>query len=237
MDYEAMVKIAYEEITGIDKEAADELEHEDISRLRVEPNTKNYQIGNTTYDADENGRLTERKRPVKSQNVSVKKAYEEIMGFDKEAAGYAEGVATLGQKIDDAGKQRVLSNIADSKAARQSHTYANPKNVFDRAAGGINKATDSIGNAVGGKFGEKLVNFKPTGKQVAIGGGIAAGTLAAGLAAKKLHDKRKEKAEKAAAYYDEAQLAKEAAEADYAEACAYEEAALSILEELGYFED
>ena len=39
---------------------------------------------------------------------------------------------------------------------------------------------------------------------------------------------------RAVAYYDEAQLAKDAAEADYAEACAYEEAALSILEKLGH---
>ena len=43
-------------------------------------------------------------------------------------------------------------------------------------------------------------------------------------------------AEKAAAYYDEAQYAKEAAEADYAEACAYEDAALQILNELGYLD-
>lgn len=43
-------------------------------------------------------------------------------------------------------------------------------------------------------------------------------------------------AEKAAAYYDEAQYAKEAAEADYAEACAYEDAALQILDELGYLD-
>lgn len=43
-------------------------------------------------------------------------------------------------------------------------------------------------------------------------------------------------AEKAAAYYDEAQYAKEAAEADYAEACAYEDAALQILDKLGYLD-
>ena len=45
-----------------------------------------------------------------------------------------------------------------------------------------------------------------------------------------------EQAEKAAAYYDEAQLAKEAAIDDYNEACAYEEAALTILDELGYLD-
>ena len=41
---------------------------------------------------------------------------------------------------------------------------------------------------------------------------------------------------KAVAYYDEAQLVKEAAEADFAEACAYEEAAIAILDELGYLD-
>lgn len=40
----------------------------------------------------------------------------------------------------------------------------------------------------------------------------------------------------ASAYYEAAQFAKEAAEADYAEACAYEEAALDILDELGYLD-
>ena len=40
----------------------------------------------------------------------------------------------------------------------------------------------------------------------------------------------------AAAYYDEAQYIKEAAEADFAEACAYEEAAIAILDELGYLD-
>ena len=166
----------------------------------------------------------------------VKEAYEEIMGFDKEAAGYAEGVATLGKKINGADRQRIMNNVAESQAARQAHTYANPKNVFDHAAGGLNKATNSLGNTAS-KLGDKLTNFKPTGKQVAVGGGIAAGTIVAGLTAKKLYDRHKQKqAEKAAAYYDEAQYIKEAAEADYAEACAYEDAALAILDELGYLD-
>ena len=43
-------------------------------------------------------------------------------------------------------------------------------------------------------------------------------------------------AEKAAAYYDEAQYAKEAALSDYDEACAYEAAALEVLDELGYLD-
>lgn len=43
-------------------------------------------------------------------------------------------------------------------------------------------------------------------------------------------------AEKAAAYYDEAQYIKEAAESDYAEACAYEDAAIQVLDELGYLD-
>ena len=43
-------------------------------------------------------------------------------------------------------------------------------------------------------------------------------------------------AEKAAAYYDEAQYVKEAAEADWAEACAYEDAAIQILDDLGYLD-
>lgn len=60
---------------------------------------------------------------------------------------------------------------------------------------------------------------------------------AAALIAKKRKKKDEEVAEKAAAYYDEAQLAKEAAANDYEVACAYEDAALSILSELGYFDE
>lgn len=55
------------------------------------------------------------------------------------------------------------------------------------------------------------------------------------------HNKRKtqaqEQAEKAAAYYEDAQLVKEAAYNDYMEACAYEDAAVEALYDLGYFED
>ena len=53
---------------------------------------------------------------------------------------------------------------------------------------------------------------------------------------KHLGDKAEKAAEKAAAYYDEAQYIKEAAESDYAEACAYEDAAIQILDELGYLD-
>lgn len=45
------------------------------------------------------------------------------------------------------------------------------------------------------------------------------------------------KAQKVAAYYEEACLAKEAAENDYNVACAYEDAAMQILGELGLLED
>ena len=58
---------------------------------------------------------------------------------------------------------------------------------------------------------------------------------ATALIAKKKKKDAEEVAEKAAAYFDEAQLIKEAAANDYEVACAYEEAALNILGELGYF--
>lgn len=71
--------------------------------------------------------------------------------------------------------------------------------------------------------------------------GTAAAALAiptaAALIAKKKKKDAEEVAEKAAAYFDEAQLIKEAAANDYEVACAYEDAALSILGELGYFDE
>ena len=76
------------------------------------------------------------------------------------------------------------------------------------------------------------------GAAIAIPALAAAGATAYGIhrhnAAKSQAEQ--EAAEKAAAYYDEAQYVKEAAEADYAEACAYEDAAIQILDELGYLD-
>lgn len=44
-------------------------------------------------------------------------------------------------------------------------------------------------------------------------------------------------AKHAMAYYEQAQMMKEAAEADFVNASAYEEAAINILHELGYFDE
>ena len=152
----------------------------------------------------------------------VKEAYEEIIGLDKEA-----GVKDVAKKIGDAFTAKDYRDAAN--------VYRNHKDTMQTIYGGSKK---ELRKALNKKMGQELkkdvlVGAGKTGLAYALPVAAIGGTA---LALKKHHDKKKEQAEKAAAYYDEAQLVKEAAEADYAEACAYEEAALAILGELGYLD-
>ena len=133
-------------------------------------------------------------------------------------------------------------NNTTGGAPRISHSPVDAgQSLVVRSTGGLGGRAQE---AVGSKVQEAAKKgFHPTRKQLALAGGIAAGTAAlsgAAYAGKKLYDRHKrkseEQAEKAAAYYDEAQYVKEAAIDDYNEACAYEEAALTILDELGYLD-
>ena len=178
-------------------------------------------------------------------NDMVKEAYEEICGevekeayvkgYDKSLAGKAWGAVkrygrTLAGKDVKAAKNQ-LNNLRDS----YSHIYGGNENM-------INKMMESdYAKGIAEKMPKDIRNARL--KRAGAAGATALGVAGAAYGGKKLYDKHQAKksreeevAEKAAAYYDEAQYIKEAAEVDYAEACAYEEAALQILDELGYLD-
>ena len=174
--------------------------------------------------------------------VMVKEAYEEIMGLDKEAQARWKMEGVTREQIDAnnaARSGKSLNALANRSAQRVAQNHVN-----DRAKELRMKQTNNQTASQRASYGQPensnlLTKGLDFAKNHKVGTGVAAGLALAGgtaLALKKHHDKKKEQAEKAAAYYDEAQLVKEAAEADYAEACAYEEAALAILNQLGYLD-
>ena len=146
----------------------------------------------------------------------VKEAYENIVdGFDKEA--YHE-----------------YSNIPEGQMRRSKKAWKEAQKGNLSA-----EAIHEIATKPGAMAAIKEHVMKHKGLYGAGAGTLAAAGIAAG-AYKALKNKKKsqeeETAEKAAAYYEAAVMAKEAAEADYANACAYEDAALEILADLDYID-
>ena len=140
----------------------------------------------------------------------------------------------------------VVDNKKIKKCCKEANTMYDDmvKEAYEEICGGIEKEAECNALAVVPKR-ELMAKASKKGhlKRIGAVGAGALGVAGAAYGGKKLYDKHQAKksreeevAEKAAAYYDEAQYAKEAAEADYAEACAYEDAALQILDELGYLD-
>ena len=170
----------------------------------------------------------------------VKEAYEEILGFDKEAgikdvAGKAWGgiKAAPGKAwggIKSYGRTLRGDLIKDSHIKSQKN-----KPVRDLQRLGNNP--DFIPDTVKTNWGKNIA--KTVGAYaipVAATAATAYGITKHRARKRAEQEAAQEQAEKAAAYYDEAQYIKEAAEADYDLACAYEDAALEILDELGYLD-
>ena len=146
----------------------------------------------------------------------VKEAYENIVeGFDKEA--YHE-----------------YSNIPQGQMHKSQKAWKAAQN--GASAEEIHKIMTNPGAMAAIK--EHVMKHKGlygAGAGTLAAAGIATGAYKA-LKNKKSKSQEEETAEKAAAYYEAAVMAKEAAEADYANACAYEDAALEILADLGYID-
>ena len=145
----------------------------------------------------------------------VKEAYENIVdGFDKEAYHEYSNIPQ-GQMHKTKAAWKAAQKGA---AAEKVHEIATKAGVAEAIKDHVAKNKGLYG----------------------AGAGAAAlvGLSAAGIRALKNKKKSQEEetAEKAAAYYEAAVMAKEAAEADYANACAYEDAALEILADLGYID-
>ena len=162
----------------------------------------------------------------------VKEAYENIIGMDKEAENHlthlfpgntaeAKGtgkMAGFGKRYLDALK---ASDLRDVVSQRKAIAEALPG--ADKADIAKTIAAQGQGAGAVAKAGAKtLAAYAP----------IAAGVIGTGVLAKKMHDKKK--AQRAQAALEAAGEQKTAAENDYMEACAYEEAALEVLAKLGF---
>ena len=125
---------------------------------------------------------------------------------------------------------RGTSKLKNMKAQSKADIYGMKMDAKGRA---FNSVVDRV-NALN----QMDVDYGRAARNAAHGDYSAQRDLGyAGLSDNRVAAKKAAKAaEKAAAYYDEAQYVKEAAEADYAEACAYEDAAIQILDELGYLD-
>ena len=159
----------------------------------------------------------------------VKEAYDNIVGFEKEAevlqlppakkstiaktkarnAGRAIADAFTGKELRDIHRGR-KSVMSDLSYLDKDELKAKIKDLQAGRGNYVKPALKTLGAY--------------TGAAAALGAGIYGG--------KKLYDKKK--AQKAQQALEAAETQKEAAEYDYTEACAYEDAALEILAELGY---
>ena len=227
--YENMVKEAYDQIMGFDKEAAFERvkawgaqkKHEGAQNRQFKTDTK---TGKHALKNDQASKINEMRNNIVKQYLS-----DDATNTANLAALY-----NLGNEQALARRQakRDMKSERDAKKSelkRQRNTdFAN---LYAKSVANTN---EEIGQMTDRYKALKDVSTARRGRASELAAydtsraGEWAGVRDARLAAKQ--------AEKAAAYYDEAQLVKEAAEYDYAEACAYEEAALSILDELGYLD-
>ena len=114
------------------------------------------------------------------------------------------------------------------KRNRAILTQLNPVNSIAAGVGrAVNNPVDAIlHSGVAGGIGAMVPTFRGSTFDRQTARNIANSRLAEQM-----------NAQKVAAYYEEACLAKEAAENDYNVACAYEDAAMQILGELGLLED
>lgn len=219
--YDSMVKTAYEEIVGIDKEAAFEGTKAKWNRMMQRRAEKEALRASELKSIDAlNRKHKDRKLDDKTSLKNLRS--EHLDALNREGTAY-------GKAVNEHSKERrnVRTAIRNSKTDYRSlgldHSLAEADMMNDsvrrynlRAADAVKARRDinrSAANAA------EMANLRAA--QRAHRTDLAEAALAA---------------KKAEAYYDEAQYIKEAAEADYAEACAYEDAALAILDELGYLD-
>ena len=246
-----MVKQAYDEICGLEKEAATVdgnkifLDKEDYEVLpyTVKDRMKDLAkspagkalagvgltaagVGGAAYGINKY-KAMKRRRAEQEQADKVAAAYNEICGFEKEA------------KLSEQEKERRRKDT--SFGGNIYRGMMKGSLIGAGIGGGIGGAKGGIKNNGHGLTQIDLMGASKKGLKGAAEGAIGGALVGVGSGLidtlRKREEARKEEAaEKAAAYYDEAQYAKEAALSDYDEACAYEAAALEVLDELGYLD-
>lgn len=207
--YNDMVKMAYEDImSGFDKEAAPSAER--INK-------------NIAFEMGEGGKLggLGSARAAKLNRAAIERDNVRLR------RGEIRDAIKAAKKEKDADKVKELREdmaVEKHKRNRAILTQLNPVNHFAANTGRIVNNPGNLAPAAFGLSGA-LANTSSTLDQ----------QTARNIANARLAEQMN--AQKVAAYYEEAQLAKEAAEADYEVACAYEDAAMRILGELGLLED
>ena len=291
--YDEMVKCAYDEICGFDKEAAFEgvkawHRHNVARRAEDRAHRLGTKAGHKRVGSDyENSRNSDygnvvsqiysgRAERMNDSAARKIKANKDALARTEAARAILSDISAQNKDYKDAKnayKREKTRAMADYIASENSKKNAlrddlfrrniDASNTIDRGDSkmknmNIQSKTDLYGMKMGAKdraFGRAIdrVNalnqisgdYNRAALRAAHGDYAAQRDLGyAGLSDDRVAAKRAAKAErkaakaaeKAAAYYDEAQYVKEAAEADYAEACAYEDAAIQILDDLGYLD-
>ena len=193
MDYEVMVKEAYEEILGVEKTAAPSKKRIDRYKDYYENSDSQQKLMNAAAD----------RHLIRQERAEIRDKMKAAKGTDEYDSLKAKNKALKKERNKNILTQ--LNPVTNAKA-NVGHYLKSPGRIL-----------------LGGYAVPEMLDDNS-----------AKTTVMADTINKR---KAERAAEKAAAYYDEAQYIKEAAEADYAEACAYEDAALAILDELGYLED
>lgn len=168
----------------------------------------------------------------------VHEAYEEILGLEKEAAPVRRHTDRIPVSVMRKTPRNKMGETAKEILQQRVDNRSTPASAISTRN---NRSTPA--SVISTRNNRKAAASAALKKKIGIGAGATAGalTLAAGLYGLAKHRKNKrntdESVEKQAfAYYEASQMAKEAAQEDYAEACAYEDAALDVLDELGYLD-
>ena len=209
--YEEMVKNAYEEILGFDKEAFAQPQRYTFDTKTVDQQNE-----------DVERRLAERDKPIKKFQRRVLTGATAVGGG---ALGALIPKAVLDSKLGDKAYNAARNEWHKEKKIDMDQIDDRAKEIFKNLKQPHKK-----------KLMAKMLGGAALGTALGAGAIYGASRLRHGTDKYLSRKNHEEAAEKAAAYYDEAQYVKEAAEADYAEACAYEDAAIQILDELGYLD-
>ena len=236
--YETMVKEACEEILGIDKEAG-------VRYNRFMKNIADRRALRRNEEADRAELKMDQRnaRTVSRKDLRNKKTDDNLANYrgyiGSVNAGNDEAVAQYAKlmenrNLETARKAERKHQKRVDKARRLADTAELYNQMNDNKAATMGRTSELV-KQMRGQRAENTAARRAIGHSYITD--VAEGAdLRAKQRAHRLDLAEQRKAEKAAAYYDEAQLVKEAAEADYMEACAYEEAALAILDELGYLD-
>ena len=284
--YDEMVKCAYDEICGFDKEAAFEgvkawHRHNVARRAEDKAHKLGTKAGHKRVGVDFDNRRNSDYGDVMGQMYSAKaerkndatarriKTNKDAVARNEAARAVLSDISAQRKEYKDAKnayRRDKARAMADYIASEHSKKNALSDELFRRnidASNTIDRGNSKLKNmkaqskadiygmrmdAKGRAFNRTVDRVNALNQMYADYGraarNAAHGDYAmqrdlgyAGLSDNRVAAKKAAKAaEKAAAYYDEAQYVKEAAEVDYAEACAYEDAAIQILDDLGYLD-